>query len=505
MKKAYIIRSVILPLALSLGMIFISGCTEQNADITAGSGGSTAPAGNVENDDLQKGTPLSSSWKPVQYDTSEDGFALSKREIMTADKRHCIVCSTDDGLGYTDAEGKYTRISDNFIRPSHVRNKGFVYTDENLDYHICRFEDNFDRNIGKIDSIGVSRENFVVSYIKGSGIYLLEPEASEPELLGTTMYDSDIMFVGDKDKTVFWQKHIKHDTTVYMYSNGRKSEIYTFAKSSNVYIDVSAGQDYAVVYDGKEIIVVNGFDQYENAGIKFSSYGTIIYTEDGLIEDDSSEKFRGIYFSCREDGGRKLCYLDEKLNVTGMIENCERNFKIAGGYLYYFEKETSGLLCAKLDHGSVVSSERVIEKVDLIDWEQPGNNIFFMADVVEMNTQSGDGTVYYPDSDNISDLLLDIDLNNAVEEDRQKEWKGTLYAYNPESGLVKVASDVLCGKRYQMYSGRAGGYYMATLDLKVSVTGRTVEFFKASKDGKHRDKYTYSVGGKAELTERGAE
>ena len=470
MIKSEKVHYFFLAVVVSLEMMIMFGCTAQ---------------------DTEEQRLPSSSWKPVQYDTKLNGI-ISGTEIMTADKEHRVVASAEEELGFFDSDGKYTKIGNYKYGSPEVRNEGLVYTDEKREKHIYRFTDGTDSNLGEVDSFKVSRNNFAVSYMKDGVLYLWENGAAEAEIIGSYSDNGQVMFVGDKDKTVFWRTYTKNETTVYMSSAGKTSEINTFGKgkykSSTAYISVSAGQDYAIVFDNMEVFVVTGFDCYERAELELRAFDSFMYTEKGLPEDDDTAGFHGVYFSCSDNDGTYICYLDEKLNITKVTGNMYRNYKIADGYLYYEDRETNNLLCAKLDHGSVVSCEKVSDKVALIDWKQPGNYLYFMDDITGINSYTDTG------NDKNGEFLLG--------EESYSDYEGTLYVYNPKSGRVKIASDVLCGKSYMMYSGRAGGYESATLDIKVSFDGRKAEFYKASADGIHRDKYCYTAGGKAELIEK---
>lgn len=380
------------------------------------------------------------------------------RSAVTPDRAHIVVLTKDGVLYFTDADQTAkTQVTDKGDSIQIVADEGVLYADSDGDYHRYLFTDGSDVNIGKVGTYKQSETGFNVAFAVDSSLYVLAGSAQEKEKIGNITNSCEFLYVSNDGKTVYWNDYEDYEETVFISVDGDKTKIGTFETSSKytaTAIAYNGNNKFAVVtnYHSDTLFVVP--ESGEPLKIKLGNElaSSKVFTKTGLLSEDTSSAFSGIYVTVEGSDGDNLYYIDaagEREKVLSKIGT----YAIYDNYLYFVD-EDSILKIAKIAEAALSNEEKITGDVEI------------------MYSASNNGYIYFVKDFNSTDDT------------------GILYAYKKGADPVKVTSDVSC-LEYESIGIRL-------INGSNSPDGKTIYFYKDSTDIKdtYREyavlyKYTY--------------
>lgn len=380
---------------------------------------------------------------------------------ITPDRTSIVVRTKDGILYFTDADQKKkTQITDDVEYIIAVRDAGILYLDPNGDCHRYLFADGSDWNVGSIGEYGLSETGFNTAFEIGSSVRII-PENSKFSIgVGGVKNYCDLLYLSDDGETVYWQDYnLDGEVTVYVSINGEETKLGTFETSSiSTEVTYNKNHKFAVVTNSgaDTLFVVPSYGEPLKVKLGSELVSNVVFTKTGLLSEDTSAAFSGIYVCVEGSEGNNLYYIDA---------NGEREKVMSGigAYAIYdnsicFVDEDDNLRIAKLAEETLSKEEKITGHVDILNYStriSTGGYVYFIKD--------------YDDTDET----------------------GTLYAYKIGSDPIRIASEVTCEK----YGSRGIGYIWG----RYGSDGKTIYYYK---DFTHIDdaygdyavmyKYTYN-------------
>lgn len=322
---------------------------------------------------------------------------------ITADREHVIVILEDGTLYVTDPEQSYKeRIAYDAEALCGVRNDGFYYLGEDLDYDTFSRVTYEDCESLMIDAdiadhvLSDDYETSSIAYATTDGaIYRLFGTESDPERIGSFENEIDLLCMSDDASFIVWDDHHNAAHTIMMYDNGSVTVVGKAENDSEYQYDarLSEDQELCVVmrYGDDNLWILHRGEEPVHASLAGDAVLDYLYTEDGRIQYSGAD-VRYLYVCAVEPDDSSMANLyaytmdGERERVLSNI----RSASILNGRLVYTDVDYN-LYTADLDGLSIKNEMRIARDVEDSDYiNMVGEYVYYMKGIDD-NYQ---GTLY---------------------------------------------------------------------------------------------------------------